>query len=230
MAKIVSGTFNGTGLASYICLGFVPDWVRIRGLESSTLATLRWSKNFRAADCDNGVEEHVGSTYIQPAAATAGTAIEPYFGGDKLTSTTQPTLTYGGQIYYLGWDLKDYRGTDIAAGSDAIGTWTLDTSGNRTGHFNNDVVGTYIGEGSRITIDGRDYLIEALTAGQGIAANEVTLNYAVATGDVERISGMYDLAAIPVGNVTPAGFKLNMTTPVNATGEMQWFEAGLYDN
>ena len=227
--KCVSGTFNGTGAAVRISLGFVPDWVYIRALEASTLDTLRWSKNMRAADCDNGVHQYVGSTYIQPAALTAGQGIEQYFGGDKLTAAMQAVTTYGGVIAYLGWDHKDYKAVDVAAGSDAISAWTLDTAGNRTGHFNNDVVGTYIGEGSKIVIAGREYLIEALTATEGSGDDEVTLHQAVLAGTVDRITGMYSMAAIPVGDVTPAGFKLNMTSGINAAGEIQYFEAGQYD-
>jgi hypothetical protein len=144
--------------------------------------------------------------------------------------------TYGEGVY-LKWDDYDYRYYNgnkplgDAVAEDII-SWTLDTSANRTGHFNEDVTGTYIGEGSKIIIDSpglgpREYTILALTATQGEAADEVTLNYAVPSGPVRYISGMYSMKPMIAGEVTPAGFLLSMAT-VNANGNICAFTAGTF--
>jgi hypothetical protein len=100
--------------------------------------------------------------------------------------------------------------------ADDIISWTLDSATNATGHFNEDVNGTYIGEGSLIIIaspsGGKVWYpvsILALTAGQGEAANEVTLSYPVPSGDVRLISGMYSYKPMIAGEITPAGFKID---------------------
>ena len=224
MAKIVSGTFNGTGATVYICCGFIPDKVMLRNCEATTCLLARWSRHSRSAEQIAGVLETQGVS----SALAVGAGIAPYRGGDALTSTIQTSVGYGEGVY-LGFDKKDYRGLDIVSGSAAIDTWTLDTNGNRTGHFNNDVVGTYIGEGSEICIDGKWYVIEAVTAGQGVSADEVTLSEAVASGVVEHISGMYDLSPLAVGSLTPAGFYVKSNT-LNGNGELMLFEAELFDN
>ncbi len=230
--RVVSGTFNGTGAAVYICIGFVPDWVRLVAVSDTECAHAWWSKHMRASNMVEGQMWH--GTGQAPADYAAGEGISPYYGGDLLTSANQTSVTYGEGVY-LGWDDFDYRKSQNAvinagdAVSDDITTWTLDTSGNRTGHFNEDVVGTYIGAGSRIKIDGQWYVIESLTAGQGEAADEVTLNYAAASGTVECITGKYSMKPIAIGKTTPAGFKVSATADVNVNDEIQFFEAGTYD-
>jgi hypothetical protein len=224
MAKKVSGSFNGTGATLYVCCGFVPDKVILRNTEATTCLVAKWNRHSRSAEQIAGVLETQGVS----SALANGAGIGRYYGGDMLTSANQTSVTYGEGVY-LGFDKKDYRGLDIVSGSAAIDTWTLDTNGNRTGHFNNDVVGTYIGEGSEICIDGKWYVIEAVTAGQGVSADEVTLSEAVASGVVEHISGMYDLSPLAVGSLTPAGFYVKSNT-LNGNGELMLFEAELFDN
>lgn len=225
--KTIGGTFNGTGAAVYICLGFIPDKVKMRAVEDTDAATLEWDINYRSAEQDNGVVYHTAGGIV-PVLLTAGQGIEPYEGGDAMTTTIQ-TSTANGEGVYLRRDNLDYKASDIIAGSDPIDTWTLDTLGSRTGHFNNDVVGTYIGEGSRICIDGLWYVVEAVAAGQGIAANEVTLSRAAPSGTVEFISNMYDYAPVPIGDVAPAGFKCNKITYINENDELQAIEASIFD-
>lgn len=226
--RMVQGTFNGTGAAAYICCGFIPDWVKVFALEDSNNATLWWSRGMRAAEVSNGLLG-VLNTNWQTWEKTATTGIEPYEGGDELTSDNQTSVSYGEGIY-LGWDHNDYKDKDIAAGAIPINKWTLDTAANRTGHVNTVATGAYIGEGSEIWIGGKRYLVEAWAAGYGTAANAVTLSRAAPSGTIDRVSGMYDLKPLPVGSVTPAGFKLALYTDVNVDGEMQMFEAGTYDN
>jgi hypothetical protein len=221
MAKIVSGTFNGTGATAYICCGFIPDKVVLRNTEATTCLLARWDKNSRSSEQIAGVLETQGVS----SALAAGAGIAPYRGGDALTAAIQTSTTYGEGIY-LGWDKKDYRGVDIASGAVAIDTYTQYSGA--TGYFNTTVTGTYIGEGSEIIIDGKRYVITTLTGG-GDATNEVTLSETVASGDVEFIGGMYDMAPIAIGQVTPAGFSVSSNT-LNGDGQIMEFEATLFDN
>ena len=245
--RIVSGQFNGTGAAVYLCIGFIPDYVKIINPEDGiTGATLRWYRNMRAAEVTGGIlNEADGTAHV---AKTAGQAIDPYYGGDILTSSNQTSTTYGEGVY-LGWDNRDLKAdTDHVASE--IDTWMLDTSGSRTGSFNADVKnglaaviasGTgsgHIGEGSRITIRetvGQKvktvFIEDPGNGGQdaGEADDEVTLSEDVKSGTVLRITPAFDLAPIAVGNVTPAGFKLSLTSLVNDNNELQYFEAAKYD-
>ena len=223
--KGISFTYNGTGAAVYLCVGFIPDRVEIYSVEDADMARAVWQRNFRAAEAVDGYQLN---TYSGAGASyTAGQACREYRGGDLLTSANQTSTTYGEGVY-LGFDeIKDYRFGARDAVSDDINAWTLDTAANRTGHFNEDVTGTYIGEGSLVTIretstgNINKYLIEALTATQGEAANEVTLRYAAPSGDVLRISGMYDMKPLALASVTPAGIYLAATSVINVNDEIQ---------
>ncbi len=241
--KCVSGVFNGTGAALYVLCGFEPDKVIVRAVGDADSASVIWTKNDRVAAHINGVVDTDGAT--ANVLKAAGTGIELYKGGETLTAAMQTSTGYGEGVYLVK-DNRDYRyGVDQLPGGgsgdavlDTIDTWTLGVAGNRTGNFNEDVTGGYIGAGSRILIArGGDAnvqedwaVIEALTAGQGEAANEVTLSTAVATGKVRFISGKYDYAPLAIGQMTPAGFKLNLTALVNVNDEMQSFEAIKFDD
>jgi len=225
MAHIESYTFNGTGAAVYLCFGYIPDRVEIAALEDSDMARVVWQRNFRAAEADEG---YILYTYAGAGASyTAGAGVRAYYGGDLMTTANQTSTTYAEGIYLEPDEISDYRSGARDAVSDDINAWTLDTSGNRTGHFNEDVTGTYIGEGSEITIREtssrkiRKYIIEALTATQGEAADEVTLSYASPSGDILRISGMYDLKPVALGKTTKAGILLTPYTYINVNDEIQ---------
>lgn len=236
--RIMSGTFNGTGAAVYLCLGFVPDRFELVALEDADEARLIWDREMlRTAEMVAGLR-YVGSGgATQQAPLTVGTGVQPYFGGDTLSTANQTSTTYGEGVY-LARDANDYRylnslapGNGVGdAADETINAWTLDTSANRTGRFNSDVTGTYISEGSRIIINGEVYTIQALTAGQGVSADEVTLNQAAATGTVDHITGMYTWAPIAIGNVTPRGIKIDATSELNVNDEIQAFTAYQYDN
>lgn len=233
-----SSTFNGTGAAAVIELGFLPDWVRVTA--AATGAAIYWNRNMRAAAACNGIllkatsDDGTGATsdIMDVYAATAG--IEPYEGGVTLTSTLQAAVTYGEGVYLRKDWFGDYRhvAATMTPEGDAVGSdinkWTLGSSDNRTGNFNADVVGGKIGAGSEIWIDGKRYVITALTAGQGVSANEVTLSRPAPTGKITCISGKFGMRPTPVGNVTAPGFKLNATTIVNVNDELQIVEAGLF--
>jgi hypothetical protein len=230
----VAGTFNGTGAAVYICCGFVPDYVRIISLEDGDIPQLEWFKQMRAAEMSHGLHLVESTSATQQDARTAGDGgILPYPGGDLLTTITQTSVGYGEGVY-LGWDHKNYAlDEQYGYASDPLITWTLDTLGNRTGHANDDSIATVarIGEGSLILIEEDSTkrfkwaTVEVWAAGNGAGDDEITLSEAVASGKIHFISGMYSMAPIPVGNVAPAGFKVEMTSDLNANDEIQMFIA-----
>lgn len=229
----VGGLFNGTGADLVVCIGFVPDWVKIWNLEGTQIIRLDWNKNMmRAGEVVEGLQ-FTGAD-VACAALTIGTGLLPYFGGVSLTSTQAGTTTYG-EGSYLKWDHNDYR--KLAANSPSglgdastvdIDTWTLDTAAANTGHFNAGVSETYIGEGSRIIIDGREYSIVSLTT-DGDGSDQVTLSHSVSSGEIQFISGMYDFKPMVAGEVTAEGFLIANTT-VNVNDALCAFEAGKYDN
>lgn len=229
----IGGTFNGTGADVYLCIGFIPDWVKVWNLQGTQGISLEWNINMMSAiEVVEGLQ-FTGAD-VACAALTIGTGLLPYFGGVALTSTAAGTVTYGEGVY-LKPDHNDYRYTDANAPSgigDAssadVTKWTLDTAGSYTGHFDNGVDMTYIGVGSPIIIDGRKYTIVALTT-DGSAANEVTLSHPAKSGEIQFIGGMYSYKPMVAGEVTKEGFKIANTT-VNVDGEQCAFEAGKYDN
>lgn len=231
--KRIGGTFNGTGATVYLCIGFIPDWVRLWNCEGTQRILLEWNIGMmRAAEIAGGIQ--LTAADQTAAACTTAAGIRPYYGGTPLTSTDAGTVTYAEGVYLKKDPITDYRqysANNPAGYGDAvavdINTWTLDTSANRTGHFNEDVNGTYIGEGSLIWIDGKVYAIEAVTAGQGEATDEVTLSVAAPSGVVERISGMYDFKPMIEGETPSHGFALFNTT-VNVNNAICCFEAGTW--
>ena len=228
---IVTGVFNGTGADVYICLGFVPQFVRLWNTEGTQGITGEWNISMgRSLEVVEGLE-HTGAD-VAAKALTIGIGIQPYYGGETLTSAMQTSTTYGEGVY-LKKDDHDYRYLDAnKSPGDAvladIDTWTLDTSASYTGHFNADVTGTYIGEGSMINIDGKWYAIVALTATQGVADDEVTLSLNPKSGVVQHITGKYGYKPIPVGEETPAGFMVG-DADINVNDALIAFEAGAYD-
>lgn len=233
--KWIGGKWHGTGAELVVCCGFVPDAVKIVNVEYATPIYMWWDRNMGIAACVEGIyrDENGGAL----ADLEAGAGIQPYYGGDLLTTTTAGTTTYG-EGNYLKEDRRDYRFSDTAsiaahpmvgdAVSEDIIKWTHYDA--YTGHFNEDVNGTYIGPGSPIVIDGKLYMITTLSAAAGEATNEVTLNVSgVPTGEVQFIGGMYGYKPMVAGEITPAGFRLNEDT-VNTDGHMCVFEAWTWDS
>lgn len=207
----LSGTFNGTGAALYLCIGFMPDWVKLWNSETTDEERMVWSRNMRGAELGDGIRKDDDGT-ITPL--TVGNGIQIYRGGDVMSaaSTTYLVPTY-----------TDRR--DAGTGS-TIDTWTLGSTTNRTGNWNDVCNTTYVGEGSLINIDGKWARITALTS-NGEQANEVTLDEALPSGQIYALKGMYDYIGAASGVITPAGFKINDTT-FNSSGELCFFEAGSY--
>lgn len=226
MGEIIGGRFHGKGAAVYACIGFVPDWVRLWNIESATPAWIEWNKNMAQVLCNEGIYRDKNGGALADLAT--GEGIQTYYGGDILTTTTQPSVVYGhADVNYICVDNIDYRYGSKDATSEDIVDWTYESG--YTGHFNEDVTGTYIGPGSEICIDGKWYHIMILAAGQGEGTVEVTLSHTgVPSGDVQFIGGQYGFKPIPVGDETPAGFLINETT-MQASGNMITFEAGKYD-
>jgi hypothetical protein len=223
----VSGVFNGTGAAVYLCVGFVPRKVYLKNVENSTEYVIEWSEaNMR---CQAGASAG-GWLYTNgvPAPVIASAGVRQYEGGDLMTSAVQTSVAYGEGIY-LGWDLQDYRANNsYGASSGAIDTWTFD--GTLSGHWNVAAVssGARIGAGSKIMIkEASSGLIKAagITAisNQGAAASEVTLSRAIGNGSIAFVGGLYDLAPIALKKVTPAGILLSDTT-LNANDNTIYFE------
>lgn len=236
MAHIKGGRWNGTGADVWICCGFVPDEVYCVNL-TDPCEEILWMKYMTVAAAVEGLAWHDVTT-VGDQAATEG--IRPYEGGDTLTSTSAGTTTYGEGVY-LKQDYRDYRygtstnetgpgGYSGDAVANTIDTWTLDTSGNRSGHFNEDVTGTYIGAGSEICIDGLWYVITSLTATQGESDDEVVLNYPAPSGQVTFIGGKNGYKPMVAGDITPAGFKVEENTHLNANDQIVVFRAIKYDN
>lgn len=220
MLTLESGTFNGTGADLYLCLGFVPDWVKIRTLETTNEEIVVWSRNMRSAEAFGGFDVD-DDGIISPITLAAGVA--EYLGGDLISSAST--------VYLQRRASEDMRG--LGSGG-VISKWTLDTPANRTGHFDAPVNTTHVGEGSIVAI-GSETLgkpvyatILALTS-DGDAANDVTLSAAVKSGNVLALKGMYDYTGVPAGTITKAGFFLDSTASVNTSGELCFFEAGTYN-
>ena len=229
----VRGTFNGTGAACYLCLGFVPSEFHLMALEDSDLAEGFWKRNFRAAEVAGGFTMVTGTTYRQITALTKGTGFEPYYGGDVMDTTVQTDVAYGGGVY-LRWDDTDYSKDLTYGGVSILNKWTLAIGGTTcNGYFNDDIVtsGSRIGEGSKITVqkstDGTKYnsVVESVTGGAGHASGDVVLSNAVPTGDIRRISGMYSMIPVPIGETTTQGIHIIPYTLINVNDEIQAFEA-----
>jgi len=235
--KRIGGKWHGTGAEVFICCGFVPDAVMIVNVELNTPAYMWWNRHMAdgsALSIEGIYRDETGGALADLA---QGEGVQPYYGGDLLTTTLAGTTTYGEGVY-LKEDRRDYRYSDTAsiaanpqvgdAVSEDIVDWTLYSG--YGGHFNEDVNGTYVGPGSPIVIDGKLYTISALSAAAGEATNEVTLNVSgVPTGKVEFIGGMYGYKPMVAGEVTPAGFRMNEDT-VNTDGDMIIFEAWTWDS
>jgi len=225
MSRIVTGTVNATGSTLYIGIGFIPDWVKIRNLESAETAFVEWNLHLsRFAETEAGLHYYDASG-ILGAALTHGNGVAPYRGGDTFATA---------QTAYL---VKDPNPDKRDAGSGAdISTWTLDTPGSRTGKFNAGVNTTYVGEGSLVRIGSGSNALSSKTAAitsmtnDGDADDEVTLSEALGSGDVYFLGPMYDFTGVAANTIMPAGFSLAAVAHINdASGEAFMFEAGQYE-
>jgi len=237
----IGGRFNGTAADLYICIGFVPDFCKVWNQGTNTPCYIEWNKHLRDVLANEGLFRPVAGGAYEDMAIGAG--IQPYYGGETLVTGTGTlgvgTTTYGStSSVYLHPDNGDTDYSRVnSAGLGIVGdalvsdinTWTLGNSTNYTGNFNADVTGTYIGMGSRVQIDGKDYYITALTATEGSGANEVTLNLPAPTGEITYIGGKYNMISYNAGELSAAGFMIGNAT-VNESAIFCSFDAGMYDN
>ena len=228
--KRVTGIYNGTAAAVYLCVGAVPNYAKLINLSHGTYPYfIEWYMEMMGQVAGYGGINMIDDTGIYTYATTDG--IRPYHGGDMLTADTQTSTAYGEGVY-LGWDLKDYR-ADKAFGTNgaAISKWTND--GTVTGHFNADGVASVcrIGVGSIIRIKEdltgieKEASITALTSTPTFTTSTyVSLSRAIKTGSVTFIGGQYTLSPIAIGKVTPAGIYLGDTAGVNQNNHTVMFD------
>jgi len=215
-----AGIFIGTAAALKVSLGFVPDWVKIRTIALTAEKAMEWNRNFRSIEAFGGIEiDEAGVTTPQ----ALGAGIGAYLGGEEITSASTTHIARPADE-----DMRD-KGT-----GDVVSQFTLDTPGNRTGHFNAGVNTTLVGVGSMVTIGSEaasrseNAVILAIT-NDGDAVDEVTLSLALSSGQVQALTGKNDLVGVPAGTITKAGFSLASDSSVNVSTEPVAFEAGTYN-
>ncbi len=216
---IVGGSFKQQSAAVYIGLGFIPDWVKVIALTTDTLLKLEWNVNMRTIAAIEGTLRST-MTDADWLDLAIGEGVAIYRGGTKISSTSTPSTTT-----YLAKE-EDADKRDAGSG-DEIDTWTLGSSTNKTGSWNDVCATATVGVGSRICVDGKWATVTALTS-NGEQANEVTLNEALKSGTIEYLSNMYDWVAQDSATVAKAGFVISDTTYLlDATSDYMIFEAGL---
>lgn len=219
----IAGTFKGTGATLHVGIGFKPDWVRLFNIEGGgTLTSIFWSRHFRSAEILAGIKTADGVD----SELTIGAGIIDYDGGDTMAAASTA---------HLKRDRDDRRDANTPT-YEKIDTWTLGSSTNKTGKFNAAANSTYVGEGSIIIIKeaiGGAIKRARVTAftNYGEVANYVTLDRAVASGEILFLGGKHDYIGCVAGDVTSAGFTVGATTGVNtSSAELNMFEAGTYDD
>ena len=222
MRQILTGTWNGTGAAVYLCVGAIPVDVVLADIEADTNPNLAiWRREFLKCATTYGGLYITGSSGAYTKLTSAG--VFPYEGGDLMTSANQTSTAYGDGVY-LGWDDTNYQ-ADYTYGALTAGTpinkWTLDNGSTGAGHFNSSGVasGCRIGVGSiiRIKEDSTGLVKEASIAALSstptfTTASYVTLSRIIGTGTITYIGGMHSLKPISIGKVAPAGIFFNDTT------------------
>jgi hypothetical protein len=221
--KTVAGTFLllSSSADTYIGCGFVPDWVKVYSMNANE-EKAHWSIHMaRHGSTLSGISYNDDGDV---SADTFETGIQIHRGGHIVTAAE-----YAASMYLVKDDLDYSKTANIGAAYSEINKWYFVTG--QTGYWNNPCDTDFVGVGSRICIDGKWYIISALTSNGEVSA-EVTLSEAnVVTGDIQAITGMYDYRPAVTGTVSPAGFWIDATSDVlNATSEIAWFEAGTYDN
>jgi len=228
--RVINASYLGAGTSAlYIGLGFIPQKVVLRNIDQSQQEELVWNTSMiRAATAAEGIlRTTIGADDTGLTVLTVGNGIVPYAGGDKIaTASANYIVPVNSEALFQG-DMRQKTGTEI-------NTWTLDSSGSQTGKFNTAVDETYVGVGSRVTIEetSTGLLVQATIVAftsDGSDDDDVTLNIDVASGTVKKISYKYDFCQAQAGTVMPAGIKVNDTTYVNAASQQCFIEAGTYD-
>ena len=218
--QLVSGSFKAQNAAMYFGLGFIPDFVKCWGLTTDVSPMGVWSINSRSLQAIEG-EMRSTMTDVDMLDLAIGEGFAIYRGGTKTTASSTPSSTTYVQ------DMADKDKRDAHTSVEAISKWTLGSSTNKTGRWHNDCNTTYVGVGSRICVDGKWATVTALS-NEGADANEVTLNEALKSGEIQFLSNMYDFVAPAAGTVTKEGFILSDTTYLLDATDYMYFEAGTY--
>jgi len=220
----VKFSFLGSGAARYIGLGFVPTKVKIQNVHAADLARIEWDEanQMKTTACD-GILFGITTGNETAAALTVGTGVSPYAGGDSVSAAAATHIAPKDfNTLYMG----DMRGKGTAG---TVTAFTMDTPGNRTGHFDKLVDTTYVNVGSPVLIrdaNGFNQVARIVAiSNDGDAANDVTLDRNVGSGDVLEIGYMYDLVNAAAGSIMPAGIYLAETAACNATSEICYIEA-----
>lgn len=217
----ISAVFNGTGAALTLGLGFIPDWVRLTNITAADAGVIDWHRKFGAANVIAGGRTNADSTGIQLTARAGGAGIEINEGGNALAASSSANQILADLIEALAGDMRNKTGT-------LVDSWILDTAGNRTGHVNAGVSTTYIGAGTVLLINKKQYTIQAMS-NDGDAANEITLDRAAPSGPITLATYMLGFGNAPVGQVMPAGIIIRETAIVNVSNERVLLEAGTDD-
>jgi len=197
-------TVDGWTAAINLGIGGIPEKVEIHNLEA--VERISWYKAFHKSSTDQsqGWKTHGADGVVTVMAAAGG--VSPFYGGNTITTATE--------AYKIKDPDQDKR-TSTTYGT--IDTWTLDTPGSKTGHWNVYADTTYVTIGSEVVINGKSYFITAFTTTYGgSAANEVTLNKVAPSGVIEFVGCKHNTITAPVGTIMPDGITIAYDTVVHA--------------
>lgn len=219
-----SGTMLGTGSLMYVSLGFRPDWVKVTNLTSASAERIHW--HWRMAAAGTGMPEGEKFTYGASSIAWSklgyGLGIKPWNGTNLATASAAYVAPKRFNSAYAG----NVQGN--------AKNWTLGSAANRTGNFDAAIDTALVKAGSVIEIRPSSGFVNPIRAtilsisNSGSAANEVTLNLPLASGEIANIRYPYDILQAPAGQLGP-GFELAADADVNVASEMVLVEAGIDD-
>lgn len=218
------GTAVGTGAILNISLGFVPTWARITNISSSAAERIYWNVRMAGAGTvmAEGEKFTYGASSIAWAKLTKGLGISPFNGTSIASGSSAYVAPKKSNSTYSG----NMQGN--------AKKWVLDTSANATGHFDAAIDTTYVKVGSLIEIRQQNGFVNPILAtitaltSTGAAADQVTLDRSIASGEIVSIRYPYDLVQALPGQIGP-GITLAADTDVNVASEIILVEAGVDD-
>ena len=201
---------KATGAELDIGIGFKPDRVRILNVTDRT--ELIWDGAYLTGQLYGMTVAVEGDK----AAAAATYGVTLYDGVGVLGEADATIATI---LVAKDDDLKD-----------TITKFTMDTVANKTGHFDASIDTDTVGVGSRIVIEGKVYIITALT-NDGDASDEVTLDAApvLTISSVDSVFSKYTHRGAIATDAVPQGIKIGANAVVNDTdGDLLVIEAELF--
>jgi len=221
--QIVTGTFDGTGAAINVGIGFIPKRLKLWNVTETTLplSYAEWMREFAGlADRAQGTSMAFLNDGNGDALSYAlGAGIAPYAGGVVGDNT---------EVYLI----KDPHMNKCARGASDTEINLYTKYSGATGSLNagfSTVAPNIVGIGSEIWIDSgtgaKQYYISTCTA-PGTTAGHITLNATVPTGTITYLGGRFTHVQCPPTHTMPAGFTINFTTgAINTDSEMIAFIA-----